>query len=87
MKIVVYRPSTSSTDRRSESSPESSRRLVKNAVQVSGKMRASIDVPADATEADILSAAKAHAKVVEFVGGKAIKREIYVKGRLVNLVV
>jgi leucyl-tRNA synthetase len=57
------------------------------AVQVSGKLRASIDVPTDAAEADIVAAAKAQPKVVEFLAGKAIKREIYVKGRLVNLVV
>jgi leucyl-tRNA synthetase len=57
------------------------------AVQVSGKLRASIDVPADAAEADIIATAKAQPKVQEFLAGKPIKREIYVKGRLVNLVV
>jgi leucyl-tRNA synthetase len=57
------------------------------AVQVMGKLRATIEVPLDASQADILTAAKAEPKVIEFVGGKPIKREIYVKGRLVNLVV
>ncbi|HTJ45029.1 MAG TPA: leucine--tRNA ligase [Kofleriaceae bacterium] len=57
------------------------------AVQVTGKLRATIDVPVDATEQDIVAAAKAQPKVVEFLAGKPIKREIYVKGRLVNLVV
>jgi leucyl-tRNA synthetase len=35
----------------------------------------------------VLAAAKADAKVAEQLAGKAIKREVYVKGRLVNLVV
>jgi leucyl-tRNA synthetase len=56
-------------------------------VQVSGKLRSEIRVPADATEAAILAAAKADDKVQAFLAGKPIKREIYVKGRLVNLVV
>jgi len=57
------------------------------AVQVMGKLRGQIEVPADATEATILAAAKADEKVQPYLAGKAIKREIYVKGRLVNLVV
>jgi leucyl-tRNA synthetase len=57
------------------------------AVQVMGKLRGNIVVPIDATEATILAAAKADPKVLTFIEGKAIKREIYVKGRLVNLVV
>ena len=57
------------------------------AVQVNGKMRSQIEVPADAAEAVVLAAAKADEKVQSFIAGKPIKREIYVKGRLVNLVV
>ncbi len=57
------------------------------AVQVQGKLRGTIEVPADAPEAAILAAAKADPKVVEHLAGKPIKREVYVKGRLVNLVV
>ena len=57
------------------------------AVQVAGKLRGTIEVAADAAEADILAAAKLEPKVVEFLAGKPIKREVYVKGRLVNLVV
>ena len=56
-------------------------------IQVSGKLRSQIEVPVDATEQTILAAAKADDKVQPFLAGKPIKREIYVKGRLVNLVV
>ncbi len=57
------------------------------AVQVQGKLRDTIEVAADAAEADILARAKASEKVISFLAGKPIKREVYVKGRLVNLVV
>ena len=57
------------------------------AVQVMGKLRSQIEVPLDATEATIVAAAKADDKVLPFLDGKPIKREIYVKGRLVNFVV
>ena len=57
------------------------------AVQVMGKLRSQIEVAPDASEATILAAAKADEKVLPFLEGKSIKREIYVKGRLVNLVV
>ena len=56
-------------------------------VQVSGKLRSQIEVPLDASEQHILETAKGDEKVKQFLEGKPIKREIYVKGRLVNLVV
>jgi leucyl-tRNA synthetase len=63
------------------------RDVIKIAVQVSGKLRGEVEVAATAAEPDIIAAAKADPRVVEFIAGKPIKREIYVKGRLVNLVV
>ena len=56
-------------------------------IQVNGKLRGQIEVPIDAAEAVILAAAKADEKVQTFIADKPLKREIYVKGRLVNLVV
>jgi leucyl-tRNA synthetase len=63
------------------------REVIHIGVQVSGKLRAQIEVPADATEQTILAAAKSAEAVQPFLAGKPIKREIYIKGRLVNLVV
>ncbi|HET9625285.1 MAG TPA: leucine--tRNA ligase [Kofleriaceae bacterium] len=57
------------------------------AVQVAGKLRGQIEVAPDASQDVILAAAKADEKVQSFLAGKPIKKEIYVKGRLVNLVV
>jgi leucyl-tRNA synthetase len=63
------------------------RDVMQIAVQVSGKLRGQIEVAPDASEADILATAQADAKVQTFVAGKPVKKAIYVKGRLVNLVV
>ncbi len=56
-------------------------------VQVNGKLRATITVAADAEQAEIVAAAKADEKVKAQIDGKQIIKEIYVKGRMVNLVV
>ncbi len=56
------------------------------AVQVNGKVKAKINVPADIEQAEALELAKADGKVKEAIDGKNIIKEIYVKGRLVNIV-
>ena len=56
------------------------------AVQVMGKLRATIEVPADAEKDAVLSAAIANENVQKFIEGKTIVKEVYVPGRLVNLV-
>ncbi len=56
-------------------------------VQVNGKVRAQIDVAADADKSDILGRAKSADNVVRFIAGKEIRKEIVVPGKLVNIVV
>ena len=56
------------------------------AVQVSGKIKNRIHVPADIDEAGALELAKADEKVAAALEGKTILKELYVKGRLVNIV-
>ncbi len=56
-------------------------------VQVNGKLRGKISVPADAAEEDIESAALADPKVAGFLDGRPVKRVIQVPGRLVNVVI
>lgn len=55
-------------------------------VQVNGKVRANIEVPADATEETVLEAAKADQKVAGYIRID-IKKSIYVSKKLVNFVV
>ena len=57
------------------------------AVQVNGKVRGRIRIPADADEDTIIEAALAEAKVAAATAGKTIVKRIVVPGRLVNLVV
>ncbi len=57
------------------------------AVQVNGKLRATIEVPATATQADIEQAALAEEQVQRFTNGVPPKKIIIVPGRLVNIVV
>jgi leucyl-tRNA synthetase len=60
---------------------------VEMAVQVNGKIRARITVPADADEEQIKAVALADDKVKAAVEGKEIVKVLVVKGRLVNIVV
>ena len=61
--------------------------MVEIAVQVNGKVKARLKVAADITGEDAIAAAKAEPAVAEALAGKTIAKEIYVKGRLVNLAV
>ncbi|MCL4741245.1 MAG: leucine--tRNA ligase [Phycisphaerales bacterium] len=59
---------------------------VEIAVQIAGKVRAKIVVPADADAARIESIALADAKVQEAIAGRTVRKVIVVPGRLVNIV-
>ena len=60
---------------------------VQMAVQVNGKVRANIIVPADADNEAVIAAAQADPKVQKFTGGMALAKTIVVPKRLVNLIV
>jgi leucyl-tRNA synthetase len=56
-------------------------------VQVNGKMRGKVNVPANADDQTVLAAAMAEPRVAAALQGKTIVKQFVVKGRLVNLVV
>ena len=56
-------------------------------VQVNGKLRSRFDVSADADDATLKETALADARVQKFIAGKAIRKIIVVKKKLVNIVV
>ena len=60
---------------------------VEIAVQVNGKVKARLKVAADIDAAAAIAAAKADPAVAAALKGKQLVKEIYVKGRLVNLAV
>ncbi|MBQ7669440.1 MAG: leucine--tRNA ligase [Clostridia bacterium] len=55
-------------------------------VQISGKLRGTISVPADADAAAVIAAAKADEKIAAALEGKTVIKEIYVPGKIVNIV-
>ncbi len=55
--------------------------------QINGKIRAKLTIPADAAKEDVLAMAKADEAIVKATEGKSIVKEIYVPGKLVNIVV
>ena len=55
--------------------------------QVNGKVRGQVSVSADASKDEIIQMVKNSENVERFISGKKIRKEIYVPGRLVNLVV
>ena len=60
---------------------------VEIAVQISGKLRARVCIAADADEAAALAAAKAQPKIAAAIENRQVIKEIYVRGKLVNIVV
>ncbi|MCL2532088.1 MAG: leucine--tRNA ligase [Oscillospiraceae bacterium] len=58
---------------------------VEIAVQVNGKIKARLNIAADCTQEDALAVAKA--EIAQDIAGKTIVKELYVPGRLVNIVV
>jgi leucyl-tRNA synthetase len=57
------------------------------AVQVNGKLRGVVDLPAGADEAAAEAAARALDRVAGSIDGKTVRRVVYVPDRLINFVV
>ena len=55
-------------------------------VQICGKLRATITIAKDSTADEAIAAAKADDMVKEFLDGKNIIKEIYVPGKIINIV-
>jgi leucyl-tRNA synthetase len=63
------------------------REMLQIPVQINGKVRGRIEVPADADEERVIELARADEQVLRYIEGKELKRAIYVRGRIVNFVV
>ena len=59
---------------------------VEIALQIMGKVRSRIVVPVDISKDDAIALAKQDERIAEAIEGKTIKKEIYVPGKLVNIV-
>jgi leucyl-tRNA synthetase len=61
--------------------------MVTLVVQVNGRVRARLNVPADIAAEEAKAAALASPNVKQYIAGKEVQQLIYVPGRLVNIVV
>jgi len=55
-------------------------------VQINGKVRSKVEVPVGADEEEVRSVALSDERVRKYTDGKKIKRFIYIKNRLINIV-
>ena len=55
-------------------------------LQIMGKVRSRMTIPVDMPKDEVIAAAKQDEKIAELIAGKEIKKEIYVPGKLVNIV-
>ncbi|MBB6215318.1 leucyl-tRNA synthetase [Anaerosolibacter carboniphilus] len=60
---------------------------IEMAVQVNGKVRGTIVIAADASQEDAKEKAMADEKIFAFIDGKSVVKEIYVPGKIFNIVV
>jgi leucyl-tRNA synthetase len=56
-------------------------------IQINGKIRNKLQVKADITQKEALNLAKKDQKIIQYIKNKKIKKEIFIPGKLVNIVV
>ncbi len=61
--------------------------LIEIAVQINGKLRDTVTVPADSDQSVVEDAAMASPKVQKYTEGRQIIKKIFVKGRILNIVI
>jgi len=59
---------------------------VEIAIQIMGKVRAKMNIAVDSKKEEVLAAAKEEEAIKKLLEGKTIVKEIYVPGKLVNIV-
>ena len=60
---------------------------VEVAVQVNGKVRATVELPLNCPAADAIATAKANEKILPFIEGKTVIKEISIPNKIINIVV
>jgi len=56
-------------------------------IQVNGKKRAEISIAPDMAKTEVLNIVKTHEKIIPYINGKKIIKEIYIPNKIVNLVI
>jgi len=63
------------------------RATVELPVQINGKVRARVTLPVDASSDDVLQAALADPRVQAQLGGRSVRKHVFVPGRMLSLVI
>ena len=61
--------------------------VIETAVQINGKVRAVVPIPAGADKDTILSIVRADEKIAAAIEGKTVVKEIVIPGKIINIVV
>ena len=61
--------------------------VIEMVVQVNGKIKTKLKVSVEITKEQAIAAAKSDEKVIAAIEGKTIIKEIYVPGKLINIVI
>ncbi len=61
--------------------------VIEIGVQINGKFRGTVSVPADASKDEVAAIVKADAKIASQIEGKTIVKEIVVPGKIANIIV
>ena len=61
--------------------------VVEVAVQINGKVRATIELPLNCPKEDAIAAAKANDRIAPMIEGKTVIKEISIPNKIINIVV
>lgn len=61
--------------------------IIEMAIQINGKVRARVSIPKDADKETVMNSVKADEKIKSQLEGKQIVKEIYVPGKICNIVI
>jgi len=86
-EILGYSPSIHAQDWPSFDEDKARGESVVIAVQVNGRLRASLELPADSKQAEVETAAKANAIVAKYLAEASVRKVIFVENRIINFVI
>ena len=63
------------------------RKEIEIIIQINGKLRGKLNIDVDSKQSDLEKMVLSNDKIIKFLDGKSVKKFIYVKGKLINVVV
>jgi leucyl-tRNA synthetase len=63
------------------------RKEIEIIIQINGKLRGKLNIDAESKQEDLEKMVMSNDKIIKFLDGKSVKKFIYVKGKLINVVI